>query len=67
MTNTLRKDPVCGMNVETTTGGARSDYKGEAYFFCCSGCKKKFDQAPEQYLSDSGGALRTGKSGSCCG
>ena len=56
MTNTSAKDPVCGMNVETTTAVARSVYKAQTYYFCCAGCKKKFDQAPEQYVGESGGA-----------
>ncbi len=65
MTKTPTKDPVCGMSVEMTAGQASSEYKGEAYYFCCSGCKKKFDQAPELYLSGSGGTAKD-KSGCCC-
>jgi YHS domain-containing protein len=67
MTKTSTKDPVCGMTVEMTADRARSYYKGEAYYFCCSGCKKKFDQAPENYLSDSAGGTKSDKSGCCCG
>lgn len=48
MTETTTKDPVCGMSVAMTADSARSDYKEETYYFCCSGCKKKFDQAPDQ-------------------
>jgi YHS domain-containing protein len=44
--NTSTKDPVCGMTVEMKTASAQSDYKGQTYYFCCSGCKIKFDQAP---------------------
>jgi P-type Cu+ transporter len=54
MTNTLPKDPMCGVNFESTTNAARSEYKGQRYYFCCSGCKTKFDHVPEQYLSESG-------------
>jgi len=64
MTNTLIKDPVCGMNVETTAA-ARSEYKGQTYYFCCSGCKAKFDHAPEQCLTKSGDT-GSDKSGCCC-
>lgn len=44
-------DPVCGMAVEV--GGARhtSEHAGEAYFFCCPGCKRAFEKEPEKYLS----------------
>ena len=66
MTKTSTKDPVCGMTVEMTADRAVSNYKGETYYFCCSGCKKKFDQAPDQYLSGSGAAT-SDKSGCCCG
>jgi Cu+-exporting ATPase len=66
MTTTLIKDPVCGMNVETTATAARSEYKGQTYSFCCSGCKAKFDHAPEQYLSQFGNNQQSDKSGCCC-
>ena len=52
-TTTAVKDPVCGMDVESTTAAGRSDYKGEAYYFCGSKCKEKFDLSPEQYLGKS--------------
>ena len=66
MTKTATKDPVCGMSVEMTADSAKSIYKAETYYFCCSGCKKKFDQAPDQYLSGSS-AGKSDKSGCCCG
>ncbi len=28
-----------------------TEYKGKKVYFCCPGCKGKFEQAPEQYLS----------------
>jgi YHS domain-containing protein len=27
-----------------------SEYKGKHYFFCCPGCKPKFDADPEKYI-----------------
>jgi Cu+-exporting ATPase len=49
MTNTTAvKDPVCGMDVETATAAARTEYKGQTYYFCGSMCKEKFDLSPEQ-------------------
>ena len=44
-------DPVCRMNVDPPRAAAQSSYKGETYYFCCTGCKKQFDAAPETYLS----------------
>ena len=48
--NVISKDPVCGMNVDQAKAAGRSEHDGAAYYFCCSGCKAKFDAAPEQYL-----------------
>lgn len=28
-----------------------TEYKGQKVYFCCAGCKEKFDEAPEQYLA----------------
>jgi YHS domain-containing protein len=44
-------DPVCGMNVDDQTTTEQSQYEGKTYYFCCSGCKSKFDQNPQQYAS----------------
>ena len=26
------------------------DYKGEKVYYCCDGCKVKFDKEPEKYM-----------------
>jgi YHS domain-containing protein len=44
-------DPVCGMDVEPDKAAARSDFKGQTYYFCAEACKTKFDADPEKYLS----------------
>jgi YHS domain-containing protein len=51
--NTPKKaiDPICGMSVETATAAHTSEYKGKRFYFCCAGCKQKFDQQPEKYAS----------------
>jgi YHS domain-containing protein len=46
----MAKDPVCQMDVEPAMAAAQSSYKGQTYYFCAVGCKKKFDQKPEKYL-----------------
>ena len=28
-----------------------TEYKGKKVYFCCPGCKEKFEEAPEQYLA----------------
>jgi Cu+-exporting ATPase len=44
------QDPVCGMTVEEGKEAAKSEYKGNTYFFCSRGCKVAFDKDPEKYL-----------------
>jgi Cu+-exporting ATPase len=44
-------DPVCGMQVETASAAGHSEYAGETYYFCSVGCKKRFDAAPEQFIT----------------
>ncbi len=46
------KDPVCGMNVDPATA-YKSQYEGVSYAFCCGGCKRTFDSAPQQYATPS--------------
>jgi Cu+-exporting ATPase len=47
----LVKDPVCGMEIDPNTAAGKSEYKGETYYFCSTGCKKSFDKEPEKYIS----------------
>jgi len=41
-------DPVCGMEVDEKEAAATSEYKGKTYYFCAFGCKKAFDENPEE-------------------
>jgi Cu+-exporting ATPase len=43
-------DPVCGMSVQKESAKATYEYKGQTYYFCCSGCKDRFVKDPEKYL-----------------
>ena len=43
-------DPVCGMQVDPEKAKARTSYGGQDYFFCCDGCREKFEREPEKYL-----------------
>jgi YHS domain-containing protein len=49
---TMAKDPICGMNVDETKAAATAVYKGKTYYFCCAGCKAKFEKEPEKYAKD---------------
>jgi xanthine dehydrogenase accessory factor len=42
-------DPVCGMAVKAATARYRSEMGGRTVYFCCGGCKAKFDAAPDRY------------------
>ena len=43
-------DPVCHMDIDPRTAAGRSDYEGEAYYFCSGGCKVDFDADPAGVL-----------------
>lgn len=43
-------DPVCGMRVSPKTASDSLEHKGHQYYFCASGCKKKFSERPDQYV-----------------
>jgi xanthine dehydrogenase accessory factor len=43
------KDPICGMMVDVTKCRHKSEYQGTWFYFCCAGCKQKFDQEPAKY------------------
>lgn len=47
------KDPVCGMDVKTDpeAGKPSTVHEGRTYFFCCNGCKTKFEADPQKYLA----------------
>jgi xanthine dehydrogenase accessory factor len=44
-------DPICHMTV--TIAGARhtSEYGGRTWYFCCAGCKRRFEADPAQYAA----------------
>ena len=45
----MLKDPVCGMKVNEDSPH-QAEHEGRTYYFCCQGCRKKFEANPEQYL-----------------
>ena len=44
-------DPVCGMTVEPATAADRFDHEGVTYWFCATGCRRRFERDPAAYLS----------------
>jgi Cu+-exporting ATPase len=47
---TKETDPVCKMQVDPAQAADRSDYRGRTYYFCCKGCREKFQADPARYL-----------------
>ncbi|MEM8909108.1 MAG: XdhC family protein [Bacteroidota bacterium] len=43
-------NPVCGIPVEKKTAKHQLNYAGTEVYFCCDGCKIKFEEAPSKYL-----------------
>jgi len=43
-------DPVCGMTVAVEAAAATAVYEGATYFFCCPGCRGRFEADPARYL-----------------
>jgi xanthine dehydrogenase accessory factor len=42
-------DPICGMTVDVSRAKHKSEFRGKAFYFCCVGCKQKFDNQPDKY------------------
>jgi Cu+-exporting ATPase len=43
-------DPVCGMEVDTTTSDLSWEHDGTVYWFCGRGCMLDFQDDPAKYL-----------------
>jgi len=42
--------PVMGTKIpDVSKAAGHSVYKGKTYYFCCPGCKPKFDKNPKKY------------------
>jgi len=40
---TEARDPICGMTVDTTSAVHKLEHQGTWFYFCCAGCKQKFE------------------------
>jgi Cu+-exporting ATPase len=45
------KDPVCGMSVTIEGAKHQTEHEGRTYYFCCNGCRTKFEADPQKYLA----------------
>ena len=48
----MAKDPICGINVDENKAAGTAVYKNKTYYFCCGGCKAKFEKEPEKYANE---------------
>ena len=48
----MASDPVCGMQVDTSTAQFTAEHAGETHYFCSRGCMLDFQDEPDKYLSD---------------
>ena len=44
------KCPVSGEAFTVTDQSPHSEIDGKTYYFCCSGCKEKFEKDPKKFL-----------------
>ncbi|WP_419935918.1 XdhC family protein [Candidatus Palauibacter sp.] len=47
-------DPVCGMTV-SVAGAPSSVFEGDPVYFCCEGCRARFEATPQAYASSPAG------------
>ena len=45
-------DPVCGMTVAAGPSGHPLEHEGVTYYFCCAGCRRKFENDPAAYAKE---------------
>ncbi len=45
---------VMGHEIKDIEKAPKSDYNGKTYYFCCAGCKEKFDKEPAKYVKEGG-------------
>ncbi len=48
-------DPVCGMSVDPARAAHSHAHDGQTWYFCCAGCRAKFEADPQRYLTPAAG------------
>src|SRR5437660_11455572 len=54
------KDPVCGMSVNPASAKHWHAHSGQTYYFCCGGCRDKFQADLGKYFSGAAAAEPSG-------
>lgn len=47
------KCPVSGEEFTVEATSQKVEHEGKTYYFCCGGCKKKFEAEPAKYIKKS--------------
>ncbi|MBS2018149.1 MAG: YHS domain-containing protein [Deltaproteobacteria bacterium] len=47
------KCPVTGEEFTVEATSQKAEYEGKTYYFCCGGCKKKFESDPAKFVKKS--------------
>ncbi|HZC22190.1 MAG TPA: heavy metal translocating P-type ATPase [Candidatus Binatia bacterium] len=50
-TESVHKDPVCGMDVTASSASGVVEQDGRKYYFCSASCERKFKANPKTYLT----------------
>jgi Cu+-exporting ATPase len=45
------KCPVSGEEFVVAADSPKAEHEGKTYYFCCAGCKKKFESDPKKFSS----------------
>jgi Cu+-exporting ATPase len=45
--------PVSGEEFDVTASSPHAEHNGKTYYFCCTGCEKKFKADPSKFLNKS--------------
>ena len=53
------KDPVCGMEMDSSQAPAQTVYKDQAYYFCSEDCRRTFEENPKEFIQDGDDLLET--------
>jgi P-type Cu+ transporter len=48
---TTKRDPVCGMTVDSARANVSVEHAGKTYHFCSAGCAGRFRATPEEFLN----------------
>lgn len=51
----MKKDPVCGMQINEQQAAGQTPYHGETFYFCSTNCREQFEQNPQRYAGSSAG------------